>query len=162
MKIAKVLWLSALCLLLSGCALLAGCDNRTDGLQALCSDAGLDLANAQVLSDDDDHGGFHGDGVRLAVVRFDAADAATLEAAGWSALPLPDDLASLLYEGMDGVWPSEVRIPKTETGFWYFRDRYDPKSPGYEQSFTDRSSYNFTVALYDSTAQTLYYCEMDT
>lgn len=153
-----------LVLTLSGCALLVSCDNEPDGLQTLCDGSGLDLSAAQFLSDDDSHGGFHGDGVRLAVIRFDApVDTAALAAAdGWSVLPFRSDLAQLLYEGMEGVWPSATRIPEIGNGYWYFLDRCSAQSSDFGRPFIERAAYNFTTALYDADTQTLYYCEADT
>ena len=160
----NLIFVLMLCLLLSGCALLAACANTPDALQALCDGAGLDLKAARFLSDDDSHGGFHGDGVRLAAVSFDAAaDTARLaDAEGWSALPLPEELAGVLYEGMEGIYPSDARIPRVEHGCWYFRDRFDPQSPDSGKPLAERGAYNFTAALYDADTQTLYYCEVDT
>lgn len=161
--IRKLCLLLALCLPLAGCALLASCRVQ-DGLNTLCADVGLNLADAQFRSDDDSHGGFHGDGVRLAVLHFDeAADAALLDTVeGWSPLPLSDELDDMLYKQIEGIYPSDVRIPRVEHGYWYFRDRYSAQSPDAEKPFTERYSYNFTAAVLDTDTNTLYYCEVDT
>lgn len=157
--IRKLCFLLALCLPLAGCALLASCRVQ-DGLNTLCADVGLNLADAQFRSDDDSHGGFHGDGVRLAVIHFsETADEALLQSAGgWSPLPLSDEADRLLYEQIEGVYPSDARIPRVENGYWYFRDRADDPS----QPPDERHSCNFTAAVYDTDANVLYYCEVDT
>lgn len=155
-NIRNLCWLIAVCLLLSGCVLLSG----QDGLKTLCADVGLNLKSAQILSDDDDHGGFHGDGMRLAVIRFDeAADEELLQSVeGWSPLPLDDVMDETLYERIEGIYPSDARLPRVEHGYWYFRDRASDTS----RPFTTRYSYNFTAAIYDTDTNTLYYCEVDT
>lgn len=151
-------------LLLGGCALLAACGGGSNGLQMLCADVGLNTGSAKTLSDDDSHGGFHGDGVRLAVLHFDeAADSTLLDTVeGWSPLPLSDELDDMLYKQIEGIYPSDVRIPRVEHGYWYFRDRYSAQSPDAEKPFTERYSYNFTAAVLDTDTNTLYYCEVDT
>ena len=160
MKTTKMLYsLLALCLTLSGCALLVSCGS-SDELQMLCAGVGLNSKTAQTLSDDDDHGGFHGDGTRLAVIRFgEAADEELLKTVeGWSPLPLSDEMDLLLYEQIEGIYPSDVRIPRVARGYWYFRDRAEDAS----RPLTARYSYNFTAAIWDADANTLYYCEVDT
>ena len=42
-----------------------------DGLSTLCQNSGLDLSVAKVVSDQNGHGGFHGDGTRLTVLAFE-------------------------------------------------------------------------------------------
>lgn len=156
MKITKTLSLAlALCLLLGGCG-----GAKKDELHTLCTDVGLNLNSARVLSDDDSHGGFHGDGVRLAVICFDeAADEALLESAdGWSLLPLSDAVSRLLYEQIEGIYPSDARMARVANGWWYFLDRAADQS----RPLNARYSYNFTAAIYDADTNTLYYCKVDT
>ena len=53
-------------------------------------------------------------------------------------------------------------IPRVRHGYYFFEDRYPSDGPEKEKEFLDRGVFNFTVALYDSDNDTLYYCEVDT
>lgn len=164
----------ALCLL-TACGRTSG-----DGLTALCGQAGLDLSAARTLWDKDTHGGFHGDGTRLTALAFpEGPGEGSLTAAGWKPLPLDETTEAVVYgviaaeAGEDG--PAEVTtgpfipleagmgsIPRIEHGYYFFRDRYPDDGPERDAALPDRGAFNFTVALYDSDAHILYYCETDT
>lgn len=167
-------------LVLALCLSLAACWNPQDGLSRLCAASGLDLSSAELLSDRDSHGGFHGDGTRLAVLAFrEGPDAAALEQAGWRPLPLDETAELAVYgvtavtEGAEGI--SEVTagpcipyeedmepIPKVQNGYYFFEDRYPADGPEKDRAFSDRGAFNFTAAVYDSDTDTLYYCRVDT
>ena len=173
----RILLCLAVLLGLTACGALAGCLAPRDGLNQLCADSGLALEDAEITFNEDSHGGFHGDGTRLTVAVFpQAPKAETMKNAGWSPLPMDETAETVVYgdasgtEGEDS--PGETRwgsffpaedgetpaIPEIARGYWYFRDRHSDT----ETDFFDRSSFNFTVALYDSDTNTLYYGEADT
>jgi hypothetical protein len=54
-------------------------------------------------------------------------------------------------------------IPEITNGYYYFYDRFEDSSdPLNDSELLERSSYNFTLAIYDADSQILYYCEVDT
>lgn len=80
---------------------------------------------------------------------------------GWKVLPLEEELELLMYGGSSYgyYFADKAGIPKVENGCYYFIDR---------QQDTERTellyhrSYNFSLAIYDSDENILYYCEIDT
>jgi len=127
---------------------------------------GLDAGKASVLTSYDDHSGFHGDGTSYAVLSFGEhnPEGEISVAEHWYALPLPQELQTLLY----GEWTQTkvtgpfvgVTIPKVERGYYYFFDRQgDTYAVG---EVLNRGSFNYTVGIYDSDKNELIYCEYDT
>ncbi len=94
----------------------------------------------------------------------------------WKPFPLSDSLKTAIWglqdEGhdyapmiiKDNDWDNPL-IPQVENGYYFFRDRHsfaaDPKD---DSAFLDESrpSYNFTIAIYDTDTNMLYYSEFDT
>ena len=75
---------------------------------------------------------------------------------------------NIFRTGFDGKGCKNVfdkySIPDIEYGFYYFKDR-TPEETDDRKDDTDlnnRSSYNFTVALFDVYKSTIYYYELDT
>ena len=84
---------------------------------------------------------------------------------GWKALPLEEELQLLMYGGSKGgssygwYFAEKAGIPKIENGCYYFIDRQQ----GTERTgLLYRWSHNFSLAIYDSDENILYYCEIDT
>ena len=79
-------------------------------------------------------------------------------------LPLPEPLRTAVYGGED--WDSLVKvqgaplIPGGGSGWYWFRDRQSKSAD--PSDLLGRSSFNFTLALYDAERGTLYYYELDT
>ena len=137
---------------------------------------GIDVRSAEVVSDTDSHGGFLGDGERVAVLKFsDSSVEKEIEASpDWLPLPASDGVAAVIWgveyesEGsVYGVGPFTLaEIPKVENGWYCFCDRSpeghalngDPY--GYPDGFTP--PLNFTFAVYDADEDILYYVESDT
>ncbi len=146
------------------------------GLTACCSvddqvarALGVDVSNGEQLSYSDTHGGFHGDGTTCIVYHFDG-DTALEEiknSAAWQKFPLDETVRTLVYGsfGDDAdIWPAlsddvgEPIVPEIQNGYYRLIDRqYDPTT-----SILDRYSYNFTLGLYDTDTNTLYFCMLDT
>ena len=135
---------------------------------------GIDVRSAEVVSDTDSHGGFLGDGERVAVLKFsDESVEKEIEASpDWLPLPASDGVAAVIWgveyeneSGVYGVGPFTLaEIPKVENGWYCYCDR----SPeGYALS-GDPYAYpdftpplNFTFAVYDADEDILYYVESD-
>lgn len=124
---------------------------------------GLNLPKAQEWETSDDHGGFHGDGLRTDKLQFSTQDGDLVEAhiksRGdlWNEGFFDDYLGDVVYRNGHGAteadWP---RYP--EHAYWFFKDRHSQQ----EKALTERHSWNYTAALFDADTDTLYYLEFDT
>ena len=122
----------------------------------------LELPTAQTTDTYDDHGGFHGDGLLHTELTFSPEDGARVEEAvshhpsgRWNPFPMDDKMESFLYRGGAAElagWTGP------EHGWWYLLGRQEDR----EGSMFQRSSFNYTLAVYDSAAATLSYLEFDT
>ena len=122
----------------------------------------LELPTAQTTDTYDDHGGFHGDGLLHTELTFSPEDGARVEEAvshhpsgRWNPFPMDDKMESFLYRG-GAAELAGWTVP--ERGWWYLLDRPEDR----EGSMFQRSSFNCTLAVYDSAAATLSYLEFDT
>ena len=73
----------------------------------------------------------------------------------WNPFPMDDKMESFLYRG-GAAELAGWTVP--EHGWWYLLDRQEDR----EGSMLQRSSFNYTLAVYDSAAATLSYLEFDT
>ncbi|MDD4760670.1 MAG: hypothetical protein PHU66_07665 [Bacteroidaceae bacterium] len=123
---------------------------------------------------EDTHGGFHGDGETFAKIEFDTSEAENISLQitnhkGWRNLPLSENLNLIMYGGeknnVEYVYNFAERlgIPYIENGYWFFTDRHRESSfSEKDEDLFQRNSFNFTLALYDTDTNTLYYFEFDT
>lgn len=131
---------------------------------------GADVSSAKVISEGDNHGGFHGDGERYITFEFedDTFEDTIKEDNTWHALPVKDDTVTALLYGLETPEMTygpylEHEMPKVEKGYYFFYDRHSESSDPFDSSeVLNRSSLNFTVAVYDTETDKLYYAEMDT
>ena len=56
--------------------------------------------------------------------------------------------------------PEEPLIPPIEKGYYLLEDRHSEAKENLD--LLDRSSYNFTLSVYDTDNRTLYYYKLDT
>ena len=124
----------------------------------------IDISKCNILIDNDGHGGFLGDGEYF--VKADCSnDSKNMlnQISFWNELPLPEDIQLIMYGGeKDGInyqykFADKVGIPEIKNGVYLFVDRHIQS----DKSFLNRSSYNFTVVLYDKDFDTFYYYEYD-
>lgn len=154
---------------------LAGCGNKTGNSQKEVSQAlGISMKDGTELSYSDTHGGFHGDGTKFIALRI--SDPTFLDSINqndeWKSLPLNTTLSSLLYgttqeQGQIGPYVTDsggsALFPPIENGCYYFQDRFSDHAGSLNSSdVLSRSSFNFTIAIYDTDSDILYYCEFDT
>lgn len=127
---------------------------------------GVDVSDAVIVTGYDDHSGFHGDGTMYAVLEFsdDTFEKQISAPGGWHALPLTDNLQTLIYgtrTPKKAVGPFIGKIlPRVEQGYWYFYDRQGQTAD--DDNVLNRSSYNYTIAIFDADTDQLHYCEYDT
>ena len=122
-----------------------------------------------VIEELDTHGGFHGDGSYHLILDCSAnkQDAAE-KVSTWNTLPLSENLALIMYGGhKDGMWygynlAEEANIPTIENGYYIFQDRHsDSRDTADDSALFDRTSFNFSIAIYDSDTNIMYYFEFD-
>ena len=157
---------------------LAGC-GRTAGIKSVISKRiSIDCSSAEITDSYDSHGGFLGDGTSFYALQFsDASAVARISGSKeWKPLPLTDTLQTVAW-GLqddehdfapmiikDNDWDHPL-FPRVENGYYYFRDRHSfATDPSDDSMLLDgsRPSYNFTLAVYDTDANVLYYSELDT
>ena len=162
MRLKKVFVLLLTCLLLTGC----GKDSRAS--KALEIADSLGIRESILLTLEDSHGGFHGDGDTFVVFQAPGFQPGK----DWKEFPLPENLSIALWGGTlgDMQWASlltddsgEPIMPELETGYYYFCDRHSKSTDSSDaSSLLDRSSFNFTLAVYDPDSEKVYYFEKDT
>lgn len=151
-------------ILLLGCMLRSGAGD--DFLQNRISESlGIDASRGTVVESYDDHSGFHVDGTLFAVLSFpdDALQSQIAAPGGWYALPMTEELHTLLYgtrteEAAIGPYVG-VTIPKVEEGYWILIDRHSERE---KSEILDGGSFNYTAAVYDALHDCLIYVEYDT
>ena len=131
---------------------------------------GINVQGGREIESYDSHGGFHGDGLRFIALEF-ADDTAAVQAAAssdWQPLPLSPTLTTLAYGSGSGAIRSgpylgNCALPAFQNGYYFFRDRHSQSTDSRdERDVLSRGSFNFTLALYDTDTNMLYYIEYDT
>ena len=167
--------MAALALLLSAC----GGGSARSVQDEIAGALELDLSGCEVVSSWDDHGGFHGDGTAFAELKCSGGGVLDQikEDSNWKAFPLDKTAQSLVYGVTEQTGTEETGIMVYQTGPYLTGEEGDPLVPeireGYyrlidrhaqagETDLLSRASLNFTLALYDTDTDTLYFCEMDT
>ena len=164
-------------LILTICA-LAGCQAGSSSVQNKISDVlGIDVSDGEEIQSSNSHGGFHGDGMRVVELAFSSDLSGQIVGSdNWKPLPLSQNLTALVYglrwESDDATYQvgpyltddnNDPVIPQIENGYYYFLDRHSKSVDSHDDSdVLERHSYNFTIAIYDSDTDTLYYVEFDT
>ena len=160
----KKILIQLLCFNLFSFALTA-CEGKRDEAARVL---GLDLSAGTEISNYDTHGG-NSDGTTCIAYRFE--DNAVLEeiisSSAWSKFPLDDTVQALVYglsEGTTHIGPmlndneGHPIVPEIQNGYYLLIDRqYDA-----EADILHRYSFNFTLGLYDTDTNTLYFCTLDT
>lgn len=123
-----------------------------------------------VVDEADTHGGFHGDGSYYLILDCSENREKALEnVKGWKELPLSKNLNIIMYGGeKDGMTygynlAEEAKIPEIKNGYYYFFDRHSESTDASDDTnLLARASFNFTLAIYDSDTDRMYYFEFDT
>lgn len=131
---------------------------------------GFHKRDFSVVAEQDTHGGFHGDGSYYSILDCSSNTETALElVSSWNALPLSENLDLIMFGGeKDGMTygynlSEKAHMPRIENGYYYFMDRHSEAiDPSDDSSLFGRASFNFTLAMYDSDTNVLYYFEFDT
>jgi len=153
--------------------LLTGCYSQAL-YKKISATLGIKIPANVKIEYEDTHGGFHGDGETFAKIQFDAFQAEEIlrqitSLESWHKLPLSENLHLIMYGGeRDNVeyaynFAKSFGISHVKNGYWFFVDRHDKStSPEKDEDIFERSSFNFTLAIYDIDTNTLYFFELDT
>ena len=119
-----------------------------------------------IVEEEDTHGGFHGDGTYfLALDCSQNKEVAIQMVNSWNAFPLSENMQTILYgsENRSSLLAEETNIPEITNGYYYFCDRHSESTDASDDTeLFHRASYNFTLMIYDSDTDRLYYVEFDT
>lgn len=162
----RITYVLILCVFLT----LSACGGETSYQEYVQDFCNLDISGSTIISGEDTHGGFLGDGALM--VKFDCteiSDSVLPQVEGWQKLPLTENLQLIMYGGTrDSVayaydLAEEYGIPKIANGCYFFLDRHseatDPKN---DKELFDRYSFNFSLVLYDYDTAMLYLFAFDT
>ncbi len=143
--------------------------NSQEPHRSISGELGIDVSAGQEVSGSDSHGAM-GDGTTYIVLQF--SDKSVLEEiqknAQWKAFPLDSTAKTLIYgvedeTGRRGPYVNDgagnALIPEIQDGYYILIDRHAEADKG---DILNRGSFNFTLGLYDSGTDTLYFCRMDT
>ncbi len=172
--------ISAVMAALIAAAVLTGCMTGEQlEIKRISSVLSVNCSGARLENKYDSHGGFLGDGTSFYQFRFDdGSPVNSIKNSGrWKPFPLSDNMTEIIRgkaceDGTcnppliikEGSFDTPV-FPEVAQGYWFFLDRHsdaaDPKDDTHVFDET-RYSYNFTVAVYDTDTNRLYYAEFDT
>ena len=155
-----------LCLLLA----VSACSSKVSYQEYVQDFCDLDISGSTIISEEDTHGGFLGDGALM--VKFDCteiSDSVSLQLENWNELPLTENLQLIMYGGTrDGVayaynLAEEYGLPEITIGSYFFLDRHSEATDSRSDlELFDRFSFNFSLAVYDFDTSVLYLFEFDT
>ena len=131
---------------------------------------GINPQNLTVIDEDDTHGGFLGDGTyHIAVDCSKNKEKILKTVSEWSELPLSENLRLIMYGGeRNGMTygynlAGETNIPQVKNGYYCFLDRHSETVDKHsDDDLFNRYSYNFSLAIYDTDTDILYYMRFDT
>lgn len=149
---------------------LGSCSSPIKTEDYIKKEIGIDISSCIIEEDNDNHGGFLGDGSYIVKANCEEANDLVLDQLKyWEKLPLSENLQLIIYGGeKDGTTYSyelgnQNGIPKIKNGYYYFLDRHNEATNKHSDKYLfDRYSFNFTIALYDVDTKIFYYYEFDT
>lgn len=142
--------------------ILAGCNiGRKEYISKIIE---LNLKDCSIKYEKDTHGGFLGDGDYFARI---GCPSARNFSSNWKSLPLSTAIEDVMnIKQCDNECKTvfeKYNIPEVKNGFYYFLDRHsDSKDKYSDTEINNRLSYNFSIAIYNSDNNILYYYELDT
>lgn len=135
---------------------------------------GVPIHESTEIEYEDNHGGFHDEGIITAVIKFDEIEGEKvqsdiLKSMEWTDLPLSENLSLMMYGGERNTIHynhnlAEVfDMPNVTHGYYFFLNRHpNSLSPHNDKDIFDQASFNFTLAIYDVDRNIMYYLEFDT
>ena len=127
---------------------------------------GFSKRDFTVMEEVNNHGGFHGDGSYYIIMDCSKNKEKALEIlSDWKKLPMTENLNRIMFKyENDGMnLAEEAKIPMVKNGYYFFYDRHSESADSSDDSeIFGRGSYNFSLAIYDSDTDMMYYYEYDT
>lgn len=156
-----------LILIILSVMILSAC-NATKSQNEISNTLGIHISNATEVSNYDTHSG-NGDGTSCIVLNFENKDVLKQieENQDWKPFPLDETAKTLAYGYEDEITSTgsflkddkgENLVPEIESGYYTLIDR-QPNKTG---NILERKSFNFTLAIYDTDNNNLYFCKLDT
>lgn len=151
---------------------LTACSQKTPQ-ERIASELNLDATDGTELLHYDTHSG-NGDGTSCFALTFsdNALEQEIADRSDWAALPLDKATQVLAYGQSDetgSMGPyltdrdGDALLPPIENGYYCLIDRQaSEKSLSAAQPILERASLNFTLAVYDTDQDILYFCQLDT
>ena len=127
----------------------------------------LDVGKCKLISSENSHGGFLGDGDYFTKLNCTTNESDKVKD-NWNKLPLSEELQKALdlkfcYDRGCSTFFEKYNIPNIINGYYYFYDRHSDAINRIDDTvLNDRNSYNFSVGIFDSDNNTLYFYEIDT
>ena len=144
--------------------LISGC--HFNEKQRISKIVEMDLSSCKIKVSWDTHGGFLGDGDYF--VKMDCQELNDSSFSSWKKLPLSEELEKVLKmemcycDGCHNIYDN-MELDKIEKGYYLFIDRHSDSFDKYDETeINNRSSYNFSLAIYNSDLKEMYFYEMDT
>lgn len=153
--------------------IIAGCSAESN-LAYIAEQINIDMPEILNIEHMDDHGGFHGDGKKFAKIEFDNNNGLSIlsqieNSDRWNKMPLTENLNLIMYGGIKNNvnyayrFSEELGIPEIKNGYWLFLDRHSESTNSEDDTeLFERHSFNFTISMYDTDNNILYYFEFDT
>lgn len=142
--------------------------NSAKSQNQISKELGIDVSSGKELSNYDTHSG-NGDGTTCIVLSFENDDVLKQieENSDWNKFPLDEITRTLVY-GVDNQTSSigpflnndkgENLVPQIENGYYILIDRQSNQA----DNILDRGSFNFTLGIYNTDNNNLYFCKLDT
>ncbi len=144
--------------------IICGCSSNNKNI---ISKIELDNNNCKIISEIDNHSGFHGDGEYFAKIKCSNINKEELSR-HWKKLPLSNSINEATNinhcdsKGCYNIY-EKYNIPNIKNGYYYFLDRNSESKNKYDDTYlNDRHSHNYTLALLDKDNDIIYYYELDT
>ncbi len=151
-------------LIITSLLFLCACTNKSES--EMLSIIEVDNSSCTVEKEVDTHSGFLGDGeyfARMVCTKITVADLSS----HWKEMPLNEELnEALLLENCDSEsckdFYERYDVKENINGYYIFKDRHSEKENEYDPTpINERSSYNYTVGIYDVDTNKIYYFEKD-
>lgn len=151
--------------------ILTSCGSKTVH-DTISKELGIDVSSGKELSNYDTHSG-NGDGTSCVVLSFnnDTVEEEIKSNSLWTSFPLGEVVEALVYGVSDetsSVGPyiidaeGNTLIPEIQNGYYILIDRQVGNRKTSGEDILQRNSFNFTLGLYDTDTNTLYFCKLDT
>lgn len=164
-------FLSACILLILSLSLTACSSQKPQN--TISKELGIDVSSDTEISATDTHGGFHGDGTTYIWLKFsdDKVLEQIKENTQWKSFPLDETVETLVYgitDEKNSIGPfltdsdGNALVPEIQKGYYLLTDRQAESDKATGADILHRNSFNFTLGLYDTDTNTLYFCKLDT